>query len=465
MSRRRLAVAVAAVMLVGNVVSLPGAAARAAQCRGKRATIVGTEGSDRLSGTRRRDVIVARGGADEIRGRGGDDVICAGPGDDFIAPGKGDDRVLAARGTDIAVFGGSAGVTVDLAAGTARGQGRDRLSGVDWVFGTPGDDTIAGDDDFNVLAGGDGNDTLSGRGSLDLVEGGPGDDALDGGDDFDVAIYWSAPSSVRVDLAAGTASGGDGNDTVAGFEATTGSEFDDVLVGDAQSNFLFGEGGNDALDGGAEFDFAVYWFAPEAVTADLGAGTATVGTTTDSYLGIEGVLGTVEFDDVLLGDGRDNYLDGDGGNDQVSGGAGDDWLIGGPGDDAIDGGAGNYDLADYYTPVAITADLTAGTVTGDGSDTVTGIESIAGDSGDDRIIGNDDANFLFGWGGDDEIIGGRGNDALDGGDGADALDGGEGTDTCVSGEAAAASCEGSIAPPPHPLAGHANEAQALRRNF
>ena len=49
-----------------------------ATCRGRLATIVGTDGDDTLSGTSGGDVIVGLGGNDHITGRGGDDSLCGG---------------------------------------------------------------------------------------------------------------------------------------------------------------------------------------------------------------------------------------------------------------------------------------------------------------------------------------------------------------------------------------------------
>ena len=51
-----------------------------------------------------------------------------------------------------------------------------------------------------------------------------------------------------------------------------------------------------------------------------------------------------------------------------------------------------------------------------------------GSSGHDWIVGDDDANELDGWWGDDAILGGIGNDNLHADDGADALAGGDGDD-------------------------------------
>jgi Ca2+-binding RTX toxin-like protein len=111
------------------------------------------------------------------------------------------------------------------------------------------------------------------------------------------------------------------------------------------------------------------------------------------------------------------------------------------GNDTIDGGGG-VDFASFFlSPGPVTVDLAAGTATGEGTDTLTGIENVNG-SGDfgDTLTGDTQSNVLLGSGGDDSVSGGDGDDELDGGDGTDALDGGVGTDTCLNGETNA-NCE------------------------
>ena len=56
------------------------------------------------------------------------------------------------------------------------------------------------------------------------------------------------------------------------------------------------------------------------------------------------------------------------------------------------------------------------------------IETFVAGTGDDKVAGNDAANFLRGNHGDDSLAGGDGNDWLEGGPGADRLDGGDGGD-------------------------------------
>lgn len=75
-----------------GLVALRGGTDRS-RCLGKKATIVGTAGRDRLTGTPRKDVIAALAGADEVRGLSGPDLICGGKGKDRLFGGAGRDRV------------------------------------------------------------------------------------------------------------------------------------------------------------------------------------------------------------------------------------------------------------------------------------------------------------------------------------------------------------------------------------
>jgi Tol biopolymer transport system component len=65
--------------------------------------VLGTGRSNRLTGTRLNDVIIARGGNDRIDGRAGPDLILAGVGSDRIAAKDGTrDRIVCGPGRDVA---------------------------------------------------------------------------------------------------------------------------------------------------------------------------------------------------------------------------------------------------------------------------------------------------------------------------------------------------------------------------
>ena len=70
------------------------------RCKGKTATLVGTDGKDKLVGTNERDVIVGLGGKDKIKGKGGKDRLCGGKGGDKLSGGGGDDKLVGGKGDD-----------------------------------------------------------------------------------------------------------------------------------------------------------------------------------------------------------------------------------------------------------------------------------------------------------------------------------------------------------------------------
>lgn len=144
--------------------------------------------------------------------------------------------------------------------------------------------------------------------------------------------------------------------------------------------------------------------------------------------------------DDLIGASGNDQLSGADGQDALFGGEGDDalkaeagnqeLLIGGPGNDAIDGGEGFGDVASYlFAPAPVQVNLGAGSATGDGADSLAGIETVRGSEGDDALTGGPASDLLFGGGGNDTISAGDGLDQLNGGSGNDGLDGGPGDDS------------------------------------
>ncbi|HEX9977833.1 MAG TPA: calcium-binding protein, partial [Acidimicrobiia bacterium] len=154
--------------------------------------------------------------------------------------------------------------------------------------------------------------------------------------------------------------------------------------------------------------FVDYEFSPAGVVVNLSTRRAT-GEGTDRLASIEEVVGS-PFDDTLTGDASRNALIPLGGNNTVDGGSGED-------------------MVDYEaSPVGVVVDLTAGTATGPGTDTLANIEDVIGSMGNDTITGNAADNFLIGYMGSDTISGGDGDDELWGLDGDDTLSGGNGFD-------------------------------------
>jgi Ca2+-binding RTX toxin-like protein len=84
----------------------PNATPPSGTCRGKPATMTGTDGADRLVGTYGADVILGLGGSDRISGLAGNDTICSGNGKDTLNGGKGRDILLGEKGKDRLKGGG-----------------------------------------------------------------------------------------------------------------------------------------------------------------------------------------------------------------------------------------------------------------------------------------------------------------------------------------------------------------------
>jgi Ca2+-binding RTX toxin-like protein len=153
--------------------------------------------------------------------------------------------------------------------------------------------------------------------------------------------------------------------------------------------------------------------------------------------GISGGAG----DDTLTGSPNGDSIGGGPGNDTLSGAGGNDILLPAAGDDIVDGDAGRDTVwFSALPPTGVTADLRTGVATGDGTDTLTRVESLIGSGRGDHFSGDWHANSFDGQGGDDVLIGRggadkldgycclRGNDRLYGGPGRDRLWGGRGND-------------------------------------
>jgi Ca2+-binding RTX toxin-like protein len=283
-------------------------------------------------------------------------------------------------------------------------------NGHDNLFGTSKDDQIYGYAGDDVLRGGAGNDLIHGQSGNDLIIDGFGDDTYFGGLGTDTVSYENAPQgaagtfAVRVDLAAGHASSGFGQDRLFSIEHAVGSVHADELLGDNSANLLAGLGGDDLL---------------------LGA----------------------DVDDVLQGGAGNDILVGGDGADRLLGEAGDDIIMLDSDSvaDVIDGGGGTDTVswASYAAPVGtngINIDLLTGFATAlhrfsngfiEVSDRVASIEDATGSALADTLAGTHESNVLRGLGGHDLLAGRGGNDVLIGGRGGDNLYGGAGADRFV----------------------------------
>jgi Ca2+-binding RTX toxin-like protein len=226
---------------------------------------------------------------------------------------------------------------VNLIAG---GQGDDVISGVlnvaDWINGDDGNDSISGLAGNDSILGGDGNDT---------IEGGIGGDTLNGGTGTDTLSYANSSALVTVDIGANTASGGDAaGDVISLFENLIGSANADTLTGSGAANIITGGAGADSINGGGGAD-----------TLDGGLDNDTL----DGGTGADSLIGGAGLDSLLGGIGNDT-LDGGLDNDTLDGGDGTDYLYGDLGNDTLTGGNGNDR---FYFTTALDASTNLDTIT------------------------------------------------------------------------------------------------------
>ncbi|MBN2139615.1 MAG: hypothetical protein JW718_01295, partial [Desulfovibrionaceae bacterium] len=97
------------------------------------------------------------------------------------------------------------------------------------------------------------------------------------------------------------------------------------------------------------------------------------------------------------------------------------------------GGEG-YDTITYSDSAeAVNIDLATGAASGGDAegDVFNGIERVGGSAHDDVLLGDDQANSLYGYAGNDLLNGAGGNDYLKGYDGNDTIFGGDGNDSII----------------------------------
>lgn len=423
------------------------------------------------------------------------EVVITGAGNDSIIDiwqankttvftGAGDDTILASDLQSEDLFNGGdgndwiefntagqyygVGATVDLTNDTVRNYYGayyvDTVVSFEHVITSDFADSLVGGAEANFMRAAGNNDTLNGMGGNDTLWGeagndlfimtsGDGNDKIDGGSGSDSIDFSSFSAGQKVNLSNGGVMTSDagtdtlisieylkfgvGNDSVVGStggDTISTGDGDDTLSGGKGNDSLVGGNNSDiSLGGGDWVDYSYVTDSTQGVTVDLAGntGTASVGADVDVYVGIEHAMGG-SGNDKLLGSAIDNILSGGAGNDTFGTSAGDDTIFGGSGNDWMD-----------YSTVAggMVVNLAGFYATGDGTDSIIGIEhlqtgtgnyadSVLGDAsvgnwfrtflGNDRVLSDGDTLASVGTGndtvnpgnGDDTVYMGGGNDAL-----------------------------------------------------
>jgi hypothetical protein len=247
----------------------------------------------------------------------------------FIGLG-GNDTITGNGNTQVNYSGvtGTAGITVNLATGTAfttgggdaAGIGTDTITvgTVNNVVGTNNNDVIIGGSTNDALSGGGGADNISGGTGSDNITGGGGADTIDGGAGGDMATFsgpiasytisMSAGSGTVADNRGGSGAGPDGTDNLTSIELLQFSDAIRLIVSGAAGNSVDASGlsFNGTLSIVSTTGTDDYLTVGPSVfnrQIDLGSGNDTVTITSSTQLNlanVENVVGTNNDDFLTL---------------------------------------------------------------------------------------------------------------------------------------------------------------------
>ena len=358
-------------------------------------------------------------GIEHIIGTDGDDTVYLEPGEDGstirVEGGLGQNDVVSFERYT------KGGVAINLAVNSGAGQ-TFAFTGVEYIAGTDSDDIFNLPGSFTLnkagaatIVGGaiPAGVTFNGRGGIDYIgfDGFvPPDRPNPNNPDQPLPAL---PPTIDVDAVLTQFNGFEG---VAG---TSGN--DSFLVTQGKSAYLNGLGGSLNAIVFTSFDHGLDLVFSNNITLDG----ATYRLTNILGIGgsnFNDVIRGDASDNFIIGNGGIDRLYGDDGTDTIAGGAGNDVVYGERGNDLVLGNAGTdtvYGDADPDSAAGSSSDLGNDYVLGG-----TGHDTVYGGYGEDYVRGNSGNDTLFGGLGNDRVDGGNGNDRLSGGMGNDLLEGG-----------------------------------------
>ena len=175
-------------------------------------------------------------------------IALAGPGQYSVALSSGNDATNLDFGVTTLESGapGETGILV----GTYFSDRLDGSSGVDKIYGGPGNDEIYGNEGADVIYGGDGNDIIEGNEGADAIYGGDGNDIIEGGAGID------------------TLTGGKGRDTFKFLSLTDLGDTITDFTGGAEGDVIAVKTLLSALGYDSDDPFVDGWLQLEQVGAD-----------------------------------------------------------------------------------------------------------------------------------------------------------------------------------------------------
>ncbi|MEL6478692.1 MAG: M10 family metallopeptidase C-terminal domain-containing protein [Pseudomonadota bacterium] len=402
------------------------------------------------------DFILGRGGRDSIDAAAGDDTVRGGAGADILEGGEGRDRI-SYRDAETSVFvrldPALNGLDGDPAGGRGfRGEAQgDIIGGFEDLEGSQFNDILFGDQGTNSIFGFSGDDRLAAQGGNDSLFGGRGDDILwqgdglgqrliegdrllNGGDGFDIAAYDVDLEDIPTFAVSALSTGnftvtnsfriqdfnflGIGNSTTTSSDSNSATATTSVRGTIDQELSLEAELGLNGADGTAvltrlAFDgdiedlrinaFSHSGFASTGFRADGRDFTLRSSVSSGSGTFAEERVGEDRFVDISPNLARTT-------ND-AAGEIFDDRVLG---VGTVITNTGRSATLNSVSDIR-SATVIDGSDTGDivlSEDVLRNVEGLIGTYGDDRLIGNNAANALFGDGGFDYVAAAGGDDTL-----------------------------------------------------
>jgi Ca2+-binding RTX toxin-like protein len=383
---------------------------------GDQPPVAGVGGDDVLTGTAANDVLIGGAGKDTLNGGAGNDRLLGGVGDDTYVYTAGQDVLEELGGIDTLRFAN--GITFNQVASGLGKSGNDlvlKVNGSTANQVTLKDFFLGGDNLVETISF-----ETGGQLTASQIFGA-----------FGLPVP-TAPAAAFDSVVQGTSGNDAALNGTAQRDLLQGFNGNDQLSGAAGNDRLEGGNGNDTLNGGAGNDTQVGGRGDDTYVFAAGGGQ-------DVIDNIGGGFDTLRFEGIafnqvssgLMKSGNDLVLKVSGGSDQVTL---KNWFLGG--DHVVDvisfASGGQLTAAQLFGAFGLTNPDVAGSPNYQGMPDERSFGTIlAGQAGDQNIIGSSDADLIDGGAGNDKLRGGKGNDYLLGGDGSDTyyFAAGDGQDT------------------------------------
>ncbi|WP_160016445.1 calcium-binding protein [Pseudomonas sp. 8BK] len=371
---------------------------------GDQPPVAGVGGDDVLTGTAANEVLIGGAGKDTLNGGAGNDRLLGGVGDDTYVYTAGQDVLEELGGIDTLRFAN--GITFNQVASGLGKSGNDlvlKVNGSTANQVTLKDFFLGGDNLVETISF-----ETGGQLTASQIFGA-----------FGLPVP-TAPAAAFDSVVQGTSGNDAALNGTAQRDLLQGFNGNDQLSGAAGNDRLEGGNGNDTLNGGAGNDTLIGGRGDDTYVFAAGGGQ-------DVIDNIGGGFDTLRFDGIafnqvssgLMKSGNDLVLKVSGGSDQVTL---KNWFLGG--DHVVD--VISFASGDQLTSAQLFGAFGLANPDAAGSPNYQGVPDersfgtiLAGQAGDQNIIGSSDADLIDGGAGNDKLRGGKGNDYLLGGDGSD----------------------------------------------